>query len=118
MATSGQEGPQERRVMISSVVQNNHHASVPAAMPYELPQEFAERQRIELRCQLRHQLAGAQIDRPELGDRLPRGSVQQYRICLLGRNPHYTAGSMLLEMAFIQAPQVKIFVATEAKKFF
>ncbi len=56
---------QEGGVMVPGVVQDEDESAVGTVMPQELAQEGGERHRIELRGELAHQLAAAEMDRPE-----------------------------------------------------
>jgi hypothetical protein len=44
--------------------------------------------------------------------------MQQHRVRILGRNPHHRPRSVLLEVAFIQAPQINAGVAGQTTEFF
>jgi hypothetical protein len=44
--------------------------------------------------------------------------VEQDRIRLLGRHPHDAAGPMLLEVAFVETPEVNPVGAGESAEFF
>ncbi len=89
-----------------------------AAMPEQYAQKVAERDRIELRAELGHELPRAEIDRAEEGHAFPRRGVEQHRVGLFRGHPHTAPGAMLLEMAFVQAPEVKAVVAGEPAEFF
>jgi hypothetical protein len=44
--------------------------------------------------------------------------MQQNRILDLGRHPHPTPGAMLLEVAFVQAPEFNVLALCQAAQFF
>jgi len=81
-------------------------------------QKGLERGRVELGAHGADELAGAQADGTEAGDRLAGGSMVQHRILDLGRHPHPTARAMLLEVAFVQAPQFNAPAPGQAVQFF
>jgi hypothetical protein len=87
-------------------------------MRQELPQELSESHRAEGGLLQRNQLSVAGIYRSEQRHRLSRGSMHQQRVRILGRNPHHRSRSVLLEVAFIQAPQVNAGVGGQTTEFF
>jgi len=87
-------------------------------MRQELPQELSESHRAEGGLLQRNQLSVAGIYRSEQRHRLSRGSMHQQRVRILGRNPHHRSRSVLLEVAFIQAPDFIHRVFCQLSKFF
>ena len=81
-------------------------------------QKGFERGCIEHAAQRTDELAGAQTDRPEAGDRLAGGRMDQYRILDLGRHPHAAPSTMLLEVAFVDAPELNAPASGQAVQFF
>ena len=79
-------------------------------MAQQLFQKSFKRDGIKLRIELCDQLAATKINRTKERNGLARWGMEQNGIGLLRRNPHDTSGSVLLEVAFIQTPQVKAFV--------
>lgn len=65
-----------------------------------------------------NELLGARIDRAEADDGYARGRVQRDGILVLGRHPLATARPVLLEMAFVQAPQLHISPSRQAAQLF
>ena len=114
----GEKRLEQRGVMVPGIVQHENEPVVGAAMPEELAQEGAKRHRVELRRELGHELASPEMDGPEQGHGLPRRRVEQHGIRLLGRHPHDAAGAVLLEMAFVEAPEVTRVGAGEPTEFF
>ena len=104
--------------MVPGVVQDEDEAAMGTAMPQEPVQEGVERHRIELRGELGHELAAAEMDRPEERHGLARRRVEQDGIRLLGRHPHDAAGPMLLEVTFVETPEVSLVGSGEAAEFF
>lgn len=104
--------------MVPGIVQDEDKAALGPAMPQELAEESAEGHRIELRRELGHELAAAELDGAEQGHRFPGRRVEQHRIRLLGRDPHDAAGAMLLEVAFVETPEVNRVGAGEPAEFF
>ena len=68
-------------------------------------QKGLERGRIEHCAQGVDELASAYAYGPGTGDRLAGGRMEPDRILDLRRRPHVAPGAMLLEMAFIHAPE-------------
>ena len=97
-------------VMVRGIVRHDHHRPARAAMAPKHAQKGLEAEGIEDGDQQRNQTPVVQIDRPEQRDRPARGSLQNRRILIFGRDPHPTACTVLFEMAFVQAPQVNPFV--------
>jgi hypothetical protein len=87
-------------------------------MPEQLGEEVLEGLGIEHFVHGMDELAGAQAYCPEAGHRLPRWGVFQNRIFDLGRNPHPGAGSVLLEVALIQAPEFDALNPLQSTEFF
>ncbi len=104
--------------MIPGVVQHEDEAPMGPAMPPQLAEEPAEGHRIELRRELGHQLARPELDRPEEGHGFPRRGMEQHGIRLLGRHPHRAAGAVLLEVAFVETPEVNPVGVGESAEFF
>ncbi len=71
-----------------------------------------------MNCELGDQLARPQVDRPEQRHGFPRRRVEQDGVRLLGWHPHDTAGAMLLEVAFVETPEVNPVGAGEPAEFF
>lgn len=117
-AIFSKEGLEQDRVVVPSIVQHQHHARVVGAMPQQRLQKSLERDRVERRAQGTDERAGAQTDSPEARDRLAGGRMEQDRILDLGRHPHAASGAMLLEVAFIHAPEFNATAPCQAVQFF
>ena len=110
--------PQQSSVVIARIVEDQDHATASRPMRQELAQELSERHGAESRLLQRNQLSVPEVHRSEQRHRLSRGSMEQHRVRILGRNPHHRPRSVLLEVAFIQAPQINAGVAGQAAEFF
>src|SRR6266478_6604638 len=84
----------------------------------QLAQEPLESVGVERRRGCPDELPAVQAHGAEAGDRFARGRVQHHRILDLGRHPHPGAGSVLLEVAFVQAPQVQVSATGQSAQFF
>lgn len=73
---------------------------------------------IERGAQRTDERAGAQADGPEARDRLAGRRMEQDRILDLGRHPHAAPGAMLLEVAFVHAPEFYVSAPCQAVQFF
>ncbi len=109
---------EQDRVVVPGIVQHQHHARVAGAMPQQRLQKGLERGRVERGAQGADELAGAQTDGPEARDRLAGGRMEQDRILDLGRHPHAAPGAMLLEVAFVHAPEFNAPAPGQAVQFF
>jgi hypothetical protein len=87
-------------------------------MAYEGFKEDLKGHPIERRMELGNQLAQAEIDGTKKSDGFSRRSMEEEWIGVFRRNPHDTAGPMLLEMALIQAPHINALVSYVSVKFF
>lgn len=110
--------PQQLRMVIARIVEDQDHAAASRSMRQELTQELLERQGIELRLLLGHQLSVPEVHRSEQGHRFSRGSMEQHRVRIFRRNPHHRPRTVLLEVALIQAPQIHARITDEAAEFF
>jgi hypothetical protein len=99
-----QEWSQEHGVMVASVVEHDDHATPRGSMRQQLSEKLLERLGIEDLAHATNELAGAQVDRAEASHGLACGGVQENRILVLGRHPHSTSRTMLLEVAFVETP--------------
>jgi len=112
------QGLEQDRVVVPGIVQHQHHARAAGAMPQQRLQKGLERSRVECGTQGADERAGAQADGPEAGDRLAGGRMEQDWILDLGRHPHPAAGAMLLEVAFVHAPEFNAPAPCQAVQFF
>src|SRR5437016_960527 len=118
MPDAVQERLQLTGVVIAGVVHHDDHAFAAPAMAQQLTQEPLERVGVEFRRGRPDELPAIEVHRPEAGDRFARGRVQHNRILVLGRYPHPGAGSVLLEVAFVQAPQIQVSATGQSAQFF
>ena len=63
-------------------------------------------------------LSVPQTDSAEIADTLASGVVKHHRVVHLGRNPHAGAGTVLLEVNFINRPQINAGVSCQCAEFF
>lgn len=105
-------------MVVSGIVQDQHHARATRTMPQQRLQKGLERGRVERGAQRADELAGAQADGPKTGHRLAGGGMAQNRILDFWRHPHTTPGTMLLEVAFVHAPEFNAPASCQAVQFF
>lgn len=106
------------RMVVPGIVQHQHHTRVAGAMPQQRLQKGLERHGIERLAHGAHELAAAQTDRAKAGHRLAGWRMEQDGILDLGRHPHATPGAMLLEVAFVHAPEFNASASCQAMQFF
>lgn len=105
-------------MVITRIVDDQDHLSAPGPVGQELAEELPERCGAEDRGLQRDQSSVTEVDGTEERQRLPRGRVQQHRIRIFGGNPHDRPSSVLLEMTFIEAPQINSGMVGQAAEFF
>ena len=105
-------------VVVPGIVEHQHHARVAGAMSQLRLQKGLERGRVERGTHGVDERAGAQTDGPEARDRLAGRRMEQHRILDLGRHPHAAPGAMLLEGAFVYAPEFNAPAPCQAVQFF
>ena len=105
-------------MVVPGIVQHQHHARVVGAMSQQRLQKGLERHRIERLAHGANELAAAQADRAKARNRLAGGRMEQDRILDLGRHPHAAPGTMLLEVAFVHAPEFNAAASGQAVQFF
>ena len=113
-----QPGLQGSRMMISGIIQNNHHFLLGVTVTKKMPQEYLKRLAVKILPLLGYQFPVLQTDGPKHPYRLMRGCMPKNRIFHFRWNPHDVPGAMLLEMALIQTPKIKIFSSQKLTKFF
>jgi hypothetical protein len=108
------------RVMIASIVGDGYH--VPAAVGAEALKISVEGMKghgIKSFClPLEDKLPIPQAHGAKIPDTAPRRMMPQNRIGLLWRHPHPTARAILLEMDFVQKPQVHLRISCPSAEFF
>lgn len=112
------KGPEQSSVVIARVVDDQDHPTASRPMRQKLSQKLSEGHRAEGGFLHRDQLSVAEAHGTEERYRLSGGSMEQHRVRILGRNPHHRPRSVLLEVAFVQAPQINAGVAGQAAEFF
>lgn len=105
-------------VVVAGVVQHHHHPLVAGPVAKQFPQVGFERGRVELGRHDVNELAASQADRAEAGDGLARGGVVDHGVPVLRGNPHSAARAVLLEVAFVQAPQFNVAALRQPAQFF
>jgi hypothetical protein len=105
-------------MMISRIIQNNHHLLPSGTMTDKIFQKFAKGFPIELLPLLCQQSAIPQMNCPIHSYLLMGRSLPEDRIFNLRRNPHNISRSVLLKMALIQTPKVKVISSHPLAKFF
>src|SRR5271154_3058343 len=109
---------QESCVMITSVVEHDDHAASGRLLAKQPSEESPERGGVEDRAHHPYELPGIRSDGTKAGHRLSSWRVPQDRILDFGRHPHAAAGTVLLEVAFIQTPQFDVGTASQTSEFF
>ena len=104
--------------MIASVVEHDDHAAPGRVLAQQSPEEGLERHSVEDRAHHSYELACIQTDCPKAGHRLAGRRVLQDRVLDFRRYPHATAGTVLLKVTFIQAPQFDVGMASQTAEFF
>jgi hypothetical protein len=113
-----QPGLQRSSMMISGIVENNHHFLLREAVAKEMGQKYLKRLTVKIFPLLGYQFPVLQTDSPKHPNGLVRRCVPENGIFHLGRNPHDIPRAMLLEMALIQTPKIKISSSQKLAKFF
>jgi hypothetical protein len=110
----------ELGMMVSGIVCNDNDTSPTSRTG--LPEAFEkhmERQSVKLLLLfLENQFPIAQTDSSEIAHALTSGMMQQYRVLFLRRDPYQTTRSILLEMNFINRPQIDFGIGCEPPEFF
>lgn len=99
---------QKHGVMIAGVVEHAEHAAPAGSMSHQLAQKAFECLGVKHLAHATHELAAAQVDCAKAGDRFARRRMQQDRVLVQWRYPHSASRAMLLEVAFVQAPQFEV----------
>ena len=113
-------GGMKRGVVVFGVVDDDDHAPAGAcAEASQMAQERPAGSGIEVagRWQ-RAEFAVAHSDRSEVADALSRWRMDADRIPNFRRNPHTTAAAVLLEVNFIQRPQIDGGIGWQQPEFF
>jgi hypothetical protein len=113
-----QPGLQGSGMMISGVIQNDHHLLVGGTMAKEVFQEFTKSLPVEFVPLLCYQSTIPQTDGSKHSDLFVCRSMPEDRIFDIERDPHHISRSVLLKMTLIQTPKVKVISSHEPTKFF
>lgn len=107
-------------VMVTGIVGNHDDGPAgPTADALNLPEEIPAGLRVKHTLRSRHdEFAILKSHRAEITDALASWGVEADGIGHFRRNPHPTAGSMLLKMHFIHRPQIDISLARQDVEFF
>src|SRR5512139_2676370 len=103
-----QPGLQRSRMMVSGIIQNNHHFLLREAVTKKMGQEYLKRLPVKILPLLGYQFPVLQTDGPKHPNGLMRRCVPKNGIFHLGWNPHDIPRAKLLEMALIQTPKIKV----------
>ena len=105
-------------VVVRGVVEHDDHAPARASMTQQAAYESLKRLTIEARTERRDQAARTQVHGTKAGDGLARRRVLHDGIPALRSNPHAATRSVLLEVAFVDAPQINVVALCQAAQFF
>ena len=111
-------GGQEFRVMVTGIVEHDDHAASGSLLAQEAPEESPESRGVEDGAHHAYELTAAQTDRTETSHGLSGRCMLQNGVLDFRRYPHTTARTVLLEEAFIQAPQLNVGAACQSTEFF
>jgi hypothetical protein len=109
---------EEYGMVVPGVVEHDHHALAARTMSQKLLQEALKGNCVELLAHGAYKFAGTQTDRTKACDGFAGGGVHQHRILDLGWHPHPASRAMLLEVAFVQAPQFNVLSLCQTAQFF
>jgi len=105
-------------MVIPCIVQNHHHALALCASAQQEAQKLLKGLGIKDLAQAVGEFACGQAHRTKASHGLARGGMQEYGVFDLGSHPHPSACAMLLEMTFIQAPQLNVLESCQTALFF
>lgn len=105
-------------MVVPGVVQDDHHAFCAGPSAQQQPQERFECFGVERVTQAVCEFPCLQAHCAKASNRLAGGCMGQHRVFDLWRNPHSAACAVLLEVAFVQAPQFKILSLCQTTQFF
>ena len=104
--------------MVTGVVNDEMNASSWPVMADQLFKECLEAGRIEDFFLTGDQPPIVEAYGSKETDFFTGGSVQDRRVSFFRRDPHGATGTVLLKMAFIQTPEVNVFIGGETREFF
>jgi hypothetical protein len=105
-------------MMISRIIENNHHLFLSGTMMDQVFQKLAKGFSVELFPLLGQQASIPQMNCPVYPYLLMRRSLPENRILNLRRNPHHISRPMLLKMVLIQTPKIKVVSSRPLAEFF
>ena len=104
-------------VVVTGVVEDDDHLPAGGAAPQKQAEEPLELVGVEDRREGVGELAGAQADGAEAGDRLARRRVPRHGVLVLGRHPHAAPAAVPLEVALVLAAQVDVVTRGQETQF-
>ena len=104
--------------MVSGIVEDQNHALSRLFLAQKALEKAQESCSVEDRAHHAHELSGTQTDGTETGHGFSGRCMPQDGILDFRRNPHAAARAMLLEVAFIQTPQLNVAAASQSAEFF
>lgn len=105
-------------MVITRVVEDHQHFLSPPIMAQQLLKKSLEALGVELVFAADDQTTVGFAHRAEHRHAFASGGMKEDRVHNLRRHPHDAAGTMLLEMAFVLKPQLKVFASGETQEFF
>lgn len=105
--------------MVGGVVCNQHGlVATAAAVTQQEREKGLKRLGVERGDEHGDEFPAADVHAAKERNGFARGRVSHNRIPFLRGNPHYASASVLLEVAFIQRPEVNVRVACHPSEFF
>ena len=106
-------------VMVFGIVEDDHHLFPLWATSQHESKEAHESEGVEsLLFTLGYQGPLPYVDRSEQRDGFPRRRHEERGVFIFRRNPHGDPRSVLLEMAFVEAPQINVVSSCQDEAFF
>lgn len=106
------------RMVVARVIEDDHHLPSPPVMSQHLLEERLEALRVELFFTPNDQTPVSCTYCAEHRHAFPSGGMKEDGIHYFWRYPHNATRAMLLEMAFVLKPHLKVFASGEAQEFF
>jgi hypothetical protein len=100
--------------MITRIVEHHDHAAAARSINQQLREKTLESRGVEDLGRSTDELPGAQVDGPKAGNGFAGRRMQEDGILVLRRYPHATARTVLLEVTFVQAPQINVRPSSQA----
>ena len=104
--------------MIASIVKYQDHASSDRLLTQQPLEKAQECCGVEDRAHHSNELTTPQVDRAETSHGLASRGMLQDRVLDFRRYPHPTTRAVLLEVTFIQAPQIDVGAFGQTSQFF